>query len=566
MIPLLEIRRFGTPGRGFPRLGSGCVAFALSLFAASSAWGFGAPYLVKDINPSASGDSFPFHLTAVGNGVFFAANDGTDGAEPWASDGSSGGTSLLNDIVSGSGSSMFAGDPIVGLGGVAYFPGRNSATFNNELWRSDGTVLGTTKVAADVSIYDMARIGSSLYFTATTPTSGGIRYLFTSDGTPGGTQAITGVAYSGPSGQYLTDAGGIAYFPAADDAYGLELWRSDGTTGGTVKVKDINVGAFGSSPMLLTNVNGMLYFFADDGGGLKLWRSDGTDAGTIKLGGSPTSSGSLPGPQIADLNGVAIAILDDGAHGAELWRSDGTVSGTTLIKDINPGSAGGLSQSGLVVRVNKVYFGADDGSTGTELWQSDGTAAGTTKVVDINPYGGSFPVNMVNINGTLFFGATDGSGLTNPWTSDGTAAGTAKLATMTAGGSPHSYGFTYAGGTVYFAGNDYSGKGVELWAVGGVTAAGDAGPAPKGAMELAESRPNPVGSTTTISYSLPVSGRVALDVFDVRGREVKRVVDREESAGTHHVSLNVADWSNGVYFCRLNADAHSLERKIIVIH
>ncbi len=41
-----------------------------------------------------------------------------------------------------------------------------------------------------------------------------------------------------------------------------ELWKSDGTTAGTVIVKDIMSGSATSNPQNLTNINGMLYFSA----------------------------------------------------------------------------------------------------------------------------------------------------------------------------------------------------------------------------------------------------------------------------------------------------------------
>jgi ELWxxDGT repeat protein len=59
------------------------------------------------------------------------------------------------------------------------------------------------------------------------------------------------------------------------------LWKSDGTSSGTVLVQDINPGAGSSSPSNLTNVKGTLYFRAYDGShGFELWKSDGTSSGT----------------------------------------------------------------------------------------------------------------------------------------------------------------------------------------------------------------------------------------------------------------------------------------------
>ncbi len=74
---------------------------------------------------------------------------------------------------------------------------------------------------------------------------------------------------------------GTLYFQASEGSIGAELWRSDGTSAGTVLVRDISPGD-GAFPRHLTNVNGMLYFRADDGNsGTELWRSDGTLAGTV---------------------------------------------------------------------------------------------------------------------------------------------------------------------------------------------------------------------------------------------------------------------------------------------
>ena len=90
---------------------------------------------------------------------------------------------------------------------------------------------------------------------------------------------------------YLTNVGGELFFRATDGTHGDELWKSDGTSSGTMLVDDINPGPDSSYPTYLMNVNGELYFRASDG-----------------------------------------------THGFELWKSDGTSSGTVLVEDINPGA------------------------------------------------------------------------------------------------------------------------------------------------------------------------------------------------------------------------------------
>ena len=71
--------------------------------------------------------------------------------------------------------------------------------------------------------------------------------------------------------------------------------------------------------------------------GQELWKSDGTTAGTVLVADVNQSGiGSFPA-QFVGSNGTTFFAADDGVHGSELWKSDGTEAGTVLVKDINPG-------------------------------------------------------------------------------------------------------------------------------------------------------------------------------------------------------------------------------------
>ncbi len=50
--------------------------------------------------------------------------------------------------------------------------------------------------------------------------------------------------------------------------------------------------------------------------------------------------------------------------------------------------------------------------------------------------------------------------------------------------------------------------------------------------------PNPASAQTALSYALPASGHVTLQIFDVRGRLVRTLTDGEQEAGTHTASWN----------------------------
>jgi ELWxxDGT repeat protein len=158
------------------------------------------------------------------------------------------------------------------------------------------------------------------------------------------------------------------------------LWKSDGTTAGTVMVKDINPGSVSSNPSYLANVNGTLFFSANDGThGVELWKSDGTTAGTVLVKDiDPGSAGSAPS-WLTSANGSLYFAANDGSHGTELWKSDGTTAGTVLVADLNPGSAGS-NPAWLTVSGTNLFFAADDGVHGVQPWVLSLTSGATAAV------------------------------------------------------------------------------------------------------------------------------------------------------------------------------------------
>lgn len=95
------------------------------------------------------------------------------------------------------------------------------------------------------------------------------------------------------------------------------------------------------------------------------------------------------------------------------------------------------------------------------------------------------------------------------------------------------------------------------------------GPGP-GKVALAQNAPNPCrGGATTIRYSLGARGPVTLDVLDLSGRRVARLLSEIQDAGAHAVSLGVgsplAGLPPGVYLYRLQAGEASASRKLVLL-
>lgn len=87
---------------------------------------------------------------------------------------------------------------------------------------------------------------------------------------------------------------------------------------------------------------------------------------------------------------------------------------------------------------------------------------------------------------------------------------------------------------------------------------------------IGQAYPNPFNATTLVPFTLRRSGRAALKVYDITGRLVATLVDRELTAGKHQVSwdghsANGLPVASGTYIVRLEADGVSAARRITLV-
>ena len=130
----------------------------------------------------------------------------------------------------------------------------------------------------------------------------------------------------------------VLLLPVAASANDAELWRTDGTEEGTVRVADINPKG-NSSPQWFAAAGGVAYFAATDADSdRELWRSDGTEAGTFRVADIHPSASSSPARLVRLGDEIFFTALDP-VHGVELRASDGTAEGTRLVRDILDGAS-----------------------------------------------------------------------------------------------------------------------------------------------------------------------------------------------------------------------------------
>ncbi len=377
-----------------------------------------------------------------------------------------------------------------------------ASDIDSSIWVTEGTLASTVQISATIKLEEGAGIvGGKFIFRAKAAATGS--EIYATDGTPGGTALVKDI-YSGSTGSNPSDfamLNGFIYFSAATLAEGRELWKTDGTNGGTTLVKDIVSGGGSSNTEnnynLFSTGTYLLFSAQTAAEGNELWKSDGTNGGTMLLKDINTGVASSNPKQFFNFNNTILFAATTVSYGSEVWLTDGTTGGTTLLKDINPGVGSsteielfpGFSfplLSGFHVFQNRAYFNATDGTSNGEMWATYGTTANTALLKDFAP-GAAFPnilINdAVNLPTKFIFPVSDGDTRSELWECDGSTSGTVLFKSFTAasqGDLPFIFiGFNFSNGNVVsqlFQGNKFffkggsSANGDELWVSDGTVA------------------------------------------------------------------------------------------------
>jgi trimeric autotransporter adhesin len=343
-------------------------------------------YPFQDVS-SSTHPSSPKEICEFGDRIVFLATGGMAYSEVWISNGTEEGTYQLTTD---------AAEDLTPSGNFAYF-----YTFGRRhgLSRTDGTIEGTIPLIQAV-VSQLTDLNGTLYFALRNESY--INDLWMSKGTPETTMRATthlnpelihdhhGRLYVQTAYSFWTSDGMSAftkvdledrpvqlvssredlYFVTGDRYTGQKLWKTNGTTSGTVLVKDLgdNISIQDIGPL----GNGVVYSVAGTGPAAGLWSTDGKNV--VRLLNVADHVHLLE-----EYKGALYFVILERTRGseAELWKTDGTARGTKRVKRLGFGYLGyQVDNLDAAVMDDILYFAGIP----ENIWRTNGTSKGTFKV------------------------------------------------------------------------------------------------------------------------------------------------------------------------------------------
>ncbi|NTX35511.1 MULTISPECIES: hypothetical protein [unclassified Myxococcus] len=410
--------------------------------------------------------------------------------------------------------------------GTAYFS-VNLRDGSATLWKSQGTEASTAPVKAfsatspGRNISSLSSLDSRFLFQVYTEEYG--REPWITDGTEAGTQVLKDLT-PGSAGSALSQFASYGTFVTFFRTWQVmdpprlqvELWRTDGSAEGTTQL--VNLGVLSTlSPSYVRTSSAHLFFLSSPEHGTALWRTNGTSGGTVFVKRLDANVVPVVDVGITEDGSTGLFTLRDGVN-TEVWKSDGTASGTVRLESFGRemrmlGSLGAhvyltnadpvtqrmglyrVAQAGggkatVTVLENpyadqeaafpslqsftrsggKLYFAVAISTPGpayrvVKLWVTDGTATQTRSMPGSLSVSDEFSssVHPIDGGGVIFAGADSAGSYTNPWVSYGTNATTAEVTATPSLVTSSPERFARVGGSIYFTAMDDTGW-YQLWA------------------------------------------------------------------------------------------------------
>ena len=420
----------------------------------------GAPYMLKNISTGALGTNIDSIHASIGNLLNVDYDDGSTqnilinvlNKNKFAN------TVLIPNIDLEKAYDEYLGE----MGGFHYYI-HDDFIVGPELWKSDGTLAGTSLVKDINPGFDsMAfypsilqnqktyQLNGYLYFPAAV---GGLTQLWRTDGTLAGTQSF--IDFSPTDSVYeayriVGEFNGRMYFVAkASSTEGRQLHWTDGTTNGFIDIRPgsgDDVDHEQMDPFIFKN---QMFFMCANGFKDVLCRLN-ADHTLTYMTSCLVATDCVDYPEVIGrtqdrLFFTARTVIAGNDYGFELWSTDGTPSGNVFLGDLTPSDdsvtlAFNADLSGL----DTFYFMNGVGNTSTlSVWSSDGTPGGTQLLRDLHEAGG-WPWAILGnewyttgyvVGDKFVFASQSNAHGVELWSTDGTPANTVLLKDIFSGNS-----------------------------------------------------------------------------------------------------------------------------------
>lgn len=432
-----------------------------------------------------------------------------------------------------------------GLNNVA----RAVTVSGGEIYAGGGFDVAGTESASFVGRYDGTQwhaLGAGVddIVRAIVPGTGSNLYVGGDFASAGGAPAAGIAEWNGTSWSALgSGAIGSVYSLARDPANGDLYAGGNFVTAGGLTANGV---ARWDGGTWYTLGNGVDFAFVPDVSAIAI---DGSD---VYIGGRFTSvDGNTAMANIARWDGSAWSPLGSGISGFiyALAIYDGN-----LYAGGNFSTAGGVPADNIARWDPNLgqWFDVAGGTSGIvrslAAWEVPGVASGIFVGGEFSGSGGGATAHIANYDGTS-------------WQPLGSGCNDDVLAMVTDGGKVVVAGaFTKAGGKPSLRYAEWT-QPLPSGVADGTT--------PKRNL-LEQNYPNPFNPNTTIAYRLAEGSNVKLRIYDVAGKLVATLVDRDQSAGPHSIVWNGKtdigrQASSGVYFYRLDADGETITRKLTLL-
>ncbi|GAL84701.1 hypothetical protein MYP_1929 [Sporocytophaga myxococcoides] len=493
----------------------------------------------------------------------------TSGTDLYRSDGTAQGTTFVKSI----------GEPILEftnltVGSFFYFTTKE-ASGKTALWKSNGYANNTIKIRSANVIKPLLTYNVALYLGIDDGVHGYELWRATS----GNAFSLVKDVYPGVGsglGNEIVVFNSLLYFKGNHPVTGSDIWKTNGTSVTEIAANLPFTGSYES----LTEVGSTLYFsrnyMVNNNQYAELWKTNGTTQGTVLVKQYTNDIFDLIGiEQLIKFNNTLYFkyYFDGGARIDNLYKSNGTESGTTYVVTLNNDG----SMSDLIVVNNHLVYNGQSQSWLETLKVTDANGSGPYFLHFFNEY----PRKYIAVGDLLFFidhteetyGGLpqDSANYFQLFQSGLEASNTSTLKSIFGTSYVGSNNLTEVNRKLFFTTyNDYPLAGgcpscpMKLFVYDPSTSGFRTASSEESIIEFT-AFPNPSDALFNFSIMSNSNGNATAEIFRVDGALVAKVFEGTAGEGEKiEFNWNADGLPSGVYFCKFTSGSKSIVKRLIL--